>query len=172
MADTSVHAAGLLGIPSVSPDGSEAITGHSLRATGAQGLARLGLGAWTIQLIGCLWGSVAILRNIRAIPLERAALWAADVARRRDPPPILDDLVKACVANPVDAANIVQEAASQTPPEWVGTVTELVEPLEVVAAVVSPLPKEICWIRDLATHATRGLVHVPDIPLEGRSMGL
>ena len=50
--------------PTVSPDGSEAITGHSLRVTGAQGLARFGLDAWTIQLIG-RWGSAAILRYIR-----------------------------------------------------------------------------------------------------------
>ena len=42
MAATFIHAAGLLGVPAVSPDGSEAITGHSLRVTGAQGLARVG----------------------------------------------------------------------------------------------------------------------------------
>ena len=40
------------------------------------------------------------------------------------------------------------------------------------AAVASPLSVEICWIRDLATHATRGLFHIPDVPLEGRAMGL
>ena len=87
-------------------------------------------------------------------------------------PPTLDELVQACVVYPSEAARFVQEAASQTPPEWVATVRELVEPLEVAAAVASPLPQELCWIRDLATHATRGLFHVPDAPLEGRSMGL
>ena len=170
MAETFVHAAGFLGITPVSPDGSEAITGHSLRVTGAQGLARLGLDAWTIQLIG-RWGSAAILRYIRAIPLERAALWAADAAQRRDLPPVLDDLVQACVADPANAAKLVLEAASQTPPEWADTVKELVEPLEVAAMVASPLPVVVCWIRDLSTHATRGLIHVPDFPLEGRELG-
>ena len=160
MAETFVHAAGYLGFPSVSPDGSEAITGHSLRVTGAQGLARLGLGAWTIQLIG-RWGSATILRYIRAIPLERAALWAADAARRRDLPPVLDELVQACVANPADAAKLVLEAASQTPPEWVDTVKELVEPLEVAAMVASPVPVHICWIRYQSTHATQGVIPHP-----------
>ena len=134
-------------------------------------MARLGLDTWTIQLIG-RWGSAAILRYVRAIPLERAALWAADAACRRDLPPALDDLVRACVANPAEAARLVSEAASQTPAEWVDTVMELVEPLEVAAVVASPVPERICWIRDLSSHATRGLFHVPDVPLEGRSMGL
>ena len=44
MADTFRCAAVLLDMPARVPDGSAGITGHSLRATGAQGLARLGLG--------------------------------------------------------------------------------------------------------------------------------
>ena len=170
MAATFVHAAGLLGVPTVSPDGSEAITGHSLRVTGAQGFARLGLDTWTIQLIG-RWGSDAILRYIRAIPLERAALWAADAVLRRDLPPVLEDLVKACVDRPSEAARLVHEAASQTPPEWSATVEALVEPLQVAAVVASPLPAEVCWVRDLATRSTRGLFHIPDVPLEGLPLG-
>ena len=42
MAATFIHVVGLLGVPAVSPGGSEAITGHSLRVTGTQGLARFG----------------------------------------------------------------------------------------------------------------------------------
>ena len=76
------------------------------------------------------------------------------------------------MADPADAARLVQEAASQTPPEWVDTVNGLVEPLEVAATVASPLPEKLCWVRDLATHATRGLFHIPDVPLEGCTMGL
>ena len=51
--------AGLLGVPAVPPDGSEAITGHSLRAPRAQGLYRLGLDTWTAQLFG-RWGSATV----------------------------------------------------------------------------------------------------------------
>ena len=95
MADTFVQAAGFLGIPPVSPVGSEAITGHSLRVTGAQGPAQLGPDAWTFQLIG-RWGSSAFLHCFRAVSLERAAPRAADAARRRDLPPALGELVQAC----------------------------------------------------------------------------
>ena len=72
MARTFVKAAEFLGVPTTTPDGSETITGHSLRVTGAQGLARIGLDLWTIQLIG-RWGSDAIKRYVRLVPLERAA---------------------------------------------------------------------------------------------------
>ena len=43
----------------------------------------------------------------------------------------------------------------------------LVEPLQVAAVVASPLPAEICWIRDITTRSTWGLFHIPDVPLEG-----
>ena len=43
MAATFAEAAKCLGLPTESLDGSEVITGHSLRVTGAQGLSRLGL---------------------------------------------------------------------------------------------------------------------------------
>ena len=76
------------------------------------------------------------------------------------------------MAGPAVAARQVQEAASQTPPDWVDTVNELVEPLVVAATVASPLPVELCWVRVLATHATRGLFHIPDVPLEVRALGL
>ena len=56
----TIRAAALhLGSDLVSPDGTERVSGHSLRVTGAQGLARLGLDAWSIQLLG-RWGSAAV----------------------------------------------------------------------------------------------------------------
>ena len=53
--ETFRAAARCVGVPLVSPDGSEKISGHTLRVTGAQGLARLGLDLWAIQLFG-RWG--------------------------------------------------------------------------------------------------------------------
>ena len=54
--ETLKAAAQALEVPLSNGDGSERISGHSLRTTGAQGLARLGLELWAIQLLG-RWGS-------------------------------------------------------------------------------------------------------------------
>ena len=64
MVDTLLVAARLLGVPAVAPDGSERISGHSLRVTGAQGLARRGVPLWSIQLLG-RWGSDAFRGYLR-----------------------------------------------------------------------------------------------------------
>jgi hypothetical protein len=73
---TIVRAAQLLGHPLASPDGSSRISGHSLRATGAQGLAALGIDSWAIQLLG-RWGSSAVLGYIRESALASSASWAS-----------------------------------------------------------------------------------------------
>ena len=63
----------------MSPDGTERVSGHSLRVTGAQGLARLGLDAWSIQLLG-RWGSAVVFGYIREAALGSAELWARRAA--------------------------------------------------------------------------------------------
>jgi len=75
--ETIVFAARLLQVPVVNREGTLRVTGHSLRPTGAQGLARLGLDVWAIQLIG-RWGSTAVLGYVR----ESAAGPEAALARR------------------------------------------------------------------------------------------
>ena len=72
---TILTAADHLGIARASPDNTERVSGHSLRATGAQGLARAGLDVWRIQLLG-RWGSDAVLGYIREAHLESSAEWA------------------------------------------------------------------------------------------------
>jgi len=69
-------AARLLGTPLRSEDGTARISGHTLRPTGAQGLTRLGVDCWAVQLLG-RWGSAAVLRYIR----EASASPEAAVAR-------------------------------------------------------------------------------------------
>ena len=54
----------LLHVPLSTPDGSERVSGHSLRVTGAQGLARLGWDLWAIQLQG-RWHSDVVKRYVR-----------------------------------------------------------------------------------------------------------
>ena len=50
------------------------LTGHVLRPTGAQFMARLGVEYYKIQLF-CRWGSDTILRYLREVPLEGSAQW-------------------------------------------------------------------------------------------------
>ena len=69
---TILHAAAHLGVPAVSQDGTRRITGHSLRPTGAQGLTRLGLDVWAVQLLG-RWGSATVQAYIRDATVSAAA---------------------------------------------------------------------------------------------------
>ena len=69
MSDTIRHAATQLGVTLASPDGSERVTGHSLRATGAQGLTMLGWDLWAVQLLG-RWGSDVVKAYVREAPLD------------------------------------------------------------------------------------------------------
>ena len=52
----------------------KALTGHALRSTGAQHLARMGVEFYKIQLY-CRWGSETILRYLRDAPLEESETW-------------------------------------------------------------------------------------------------
>ena len=74
--DTIIAAANKLQVPITSPDGAERVSGHSLRATGAQGLARRGLDLHSIQLLG-RWGSEAVRGYVRDAELDAASLRAA-----------------------------------------------------------------------------------------------
>ena len=56
-----------------------AITGHTLRSTGAQHFARMGVEFYKIQLY-CRWGSETILRYLRDAPLEESENWLAGEA--------------------------------------------------------------------------------------------
>ena len=80
MARTFEEAARRLHVPLENLDKSARITGHSLRVTGAQGLARMGIDTWAIQLLG-RWGSSQVLGYIRDVPLENAAEWANRAAK-------------------------------------------------------------------------------------------
>ena len=53
-----------------------AITGHTLRSTGAQHFAHTGVEFYKIQLY-CRWGSETILRYLRDAPLEESETWLA-----------------------------------------------------------------------------------------------
>ena len=170
MAAAFLHAADLLGVEHESPDGSEAITGHTLRVTGAQGLARMGLDLWAIQLIG-RWGSSAVQGYVRAIPLERAVAWASLAARNWELPNLCRGAAEQEAIRPGWAERVIADAASQTPPEWGDTVRALVKPLEVELVVASPLPDLKCWVRNPAAPAEERLFHLALLPLHGTPLG-
>ena len=71
-AETIKCAAQLLGTPLANSDGTQRITGHSLRTTGAQGLARLGLDVFSIELLG-RWGSSCVRGYVRDASVTSAA---------------------------------------------------------------------------------------------------
>ncbi len=75
MVATIVAAATKLGTPLTTEDGKERVSGHSLRATGAQGLVSIGIDTWTVQLLG-RWGTAAVLgytRDAAAGPVAACA---------------------------------------------------------------------------------------------------
>ena len=69
---TFTEAAIRMGCATTSADGSRAITGHSLRVGGAQGLARRGVELWAIQLMG-RWGGETVRRYLADSHLDAAA---------------------------------------------------------------------------------------------------
>ena len=78
VAATIRRAAALLGQPTHDPGGLALHTGHALRVTGAQALARAGLSEHQISLLA-RWGSAAVLRYIRTAPLASTHRMAAYV---------------------------------------------------------------------------------------------
>ena len=133
MSATIGAAAARLGISAASPDGSERVSGHSLRVTGAQGLARLGVETWAIQLLG-RWGSQAVHGYVREAALSRASTWAARAAAEQDLSSVVQDLsaggklnlkkkvaelVRAEVSgllSPLTATTLLDEASRHQPP--------------------------------------------------------
>eukprot|EP00438_Fugacium_kawagutii_P014285 Skav215770 [mRNA] locus=scaffold106:569116:574315:+ [translate_table: standard] len=57
------------------------ITGHALRPSGAQHMARLGVEFYKIQLF-CRWGSDTILRYLREVPMEDSDQWMNEATEK------------------------------------------------------------------------------------------
>ena len=112
-------AAEKLGVRLEAADGSSRVSGHSLRVTGAQGLARAGVDTWAIQLLG-RWGSSTVLEYVQAVPLELSAAWARSAARRMTleervaqgplPPLTREVLAEVPVVGDIDNGSALQEA--------------------------------------------------------------
>ena len=122
MTQTIRIAAEKLGVRLDAADGSSRVSGHSLRVTGAQGLARAGVDTWAIQLLG-RWGSNTVLEYVQAVPLELSAAWARSAAQRQTLeervlqgplPPLTRDVLKEIpVVGGVDNGAALQEALEE-----------------------------------------------------------
>ena len=125
-----------MGCSIVSPDGSRAVTGHSLRVGGAQGLARRGVELWSIQLLG-RWGGETVRRYLAEAHLEVASRRAAagdaglvgldlegllDKIRSREvrPEAIRCPLARAHLQQETTLADSIAESAAGSSPQlWV-----------------------------------------------------
>ena len=92
VAATFVEAAKRLGVPTETPDGAERVSGHTLRVTGAQGMARAGLDVWAIQLLG-RWGSDAVNTYLREAQLAASATWASRAASNKSLEEVVKDIM-------------------------------------------------------------------------------
>ena len=75
MVQVLVEAGARLGLANSLDATGRPITGHSLRPTGAQMLARAGFDPWVIGLL-FRWGSQTVLLYLREAPLVHSAKWA------------------------------------------------------------------------------------------------
>ena len=128
MTETIRVGAARLGVKLAAADGSTRVTGHSLRVTGAQGLARLGVDTWAVQLLG-RWGSSTVLEYVQAVPLERSSEWA-----RRAATVTLEQL--ASTASPAPPS--FEAASIASLPAEAGGKTDIKEALEVVREASAP----------------------------------
>jgi len=105
---TVLAAADHLSVQRAAPYGTERVSGHSLRASSAQGPAKVGVDLWAIQLLG-RWGSDAVLGYVREAHLARSEEWAAKAMRgwtldqvAAAAAPVVEPLVRA--GRPLDQA--------------------------------------------------------------------
>ena len=112
--DTLKRAAELLKVPLISADGRTRISGHSLRPTGAQGLAHLGLDLWSIQLLG-RWGSQAVQLYVRDASVALAAAKARHAMMSWNLSRMTDELRAVTLE---DKAELTEDKLRQLITEW------------------------------------------------------
>ena len=162
MTETIRQAAARLEVPLVAPDGSERVSGHSLRVSGAQGLIRLGWHPWAVQLQG-RWESDAVKRYIRDAPLSSTSV---DPGQARSGPD-LEHLVAEVVrqvgrSRPVPVTLVPKCAGSGLKSDPVSTATILGAER---FAGVDPAPS----VSKLVLHTGSGMYHRRLSPQDERS---
>ena len=137
--------------PTQNVDGTLKVTGHSLRASGAQMLAHLGFGLLDVQLIG-RWGSDALLTYVRGAAVGKTA------ARARAPQLAgsVRELASAAAAAgvPRGTAPDFEEQARRWFTEWLPTATAQLRPT-LVQEVVEHLKRTQRTSSDRSTSSSR-----------------
>ena len=150
-------AAGHLDLPILSADGSSRVSGHSLRVTGAQGLARAGVDTWAIQLLG-RWGSAAVLGYIQEVPLTNSSTWAHRAARGWS-------LAEAVEAGKAEASKgHIELAFANSAPVFAGDISLLKESLAHEVTVGTAIHSDLDMF--IASAGSRG--HWHRVPPVGR----
>lgn len=116
------------------------ITGHALRPSGAQHMARPGVEYYKIQLF-CRWGSDTILRYLREVPMEDSDQWMNETQQRQ--PSLVEIVEQVSQKVPADKGvnreqvlEIVTEALSTRSNE---VLTEVNEAQDEINAVIKEL---------------------------------
>ena len=163
MTESIRQAAARLDIPLASPDGSERVSGHSLRVSGAQGLIRLGWHPWAVQLQG-RWESDVVKRYIRNSPLDAAVAAPGSARQGLDLEQLLSAVVKLVgKSDPVP---------SKVVPKCTGS-GQIVEPASIATLLEAerftcdcPAPS----LKALVLHTGSGMYHRRLSPQEERSV--
>ena len=159
MAKTIAHAATTLHVPLSAPDGSERVSGHSLRVTGAQGLARLGWDLWAIQLQG-RWHSDVVKHYVRD-----AHLSPVGAAAHSGSGPTLEQVVDAVLRKlggvaQVGSGDLPKSGGSAQPHgEWFAPLVSAEQPARSAEPGLSP--------EKLVLHTGSGIYH--RLPEQGSS---
>ena len=125
MIETIQKAGEALGISCEAPDGSERLSGHSLRVTGAQGLAELGWHLWAIQLQG-RWGSETVKKYLRESPLAHPV---ATTSQSMDLEALIEQLLPAISAQTSETQHHQQQPQRDPTPSLSSSQTEQLEDL-------------------------------------------
>ena len=172
VAATLTEAAVKLGVDFENENGK--VTGHTMRVTGAQGLAAGGLDLWAIQLLG-RWGSMAVKTYVRDAHLEQAEMWARKVGQHKDLEDMITEIVEKveCKLKGQDrwratvcaAKSVVEDAKADTEATAESTVEEVAEALAVEAMAQQEAETE----KEEAVVSEKGIVHAillgpPSVP--------
>ena len=161
MVKTIEHAARFLEVTLAAPDGTERISGHSLRVTGVQGLSLLGWHLWTIQLMG-RWGSDVVRTYLREAPLSAGA---SSHSTTSSSVPNIDLESLAAVLRAKWDQSMSAPSSSSLPPtlmpeahELAQEVAELTEPSTSSSVTMPPLTPELV-AADLLVNLSSGFTH-------------
>ena len=135
--NTIIEAGRKLGMVVANSDGTERLSGHSLRVTGAQGLTRLGVDLWAVQLMG-RWGSDKVKTYVREVQLERASEWATSAAKKEDLESLVDKVLAAL------PAGVIKQVEAGTSCTSSAASTSLTETIASLAPAVSAPSSSSC----------------------------